>query len=277
MFEAAKEYLNGRVAEEHAGVILGALMCLERHGFMSAWVEISNRIEEISDSPTSVVLDDIETILTIGLNVVLANHSIYMEGSTAIKTIVAEGLLVLADYDDSSQIVSMCDADDDSIQTLCDLLEMVTEKTWADFAEVIIKVSPALIKALGDRHRARDEEMDDGMRIVTDPVRLAAIGKHLATYPVTRAKTAITEDGVYIGCPLDILLNAHRPYLNSLQPAAAIQAGIELVGLCLISDMSFTNFNRLVKDQIEAVYSDVNFITQMDISVDEVLRSIVST
>ena len=178
------------------------------------------------------------------------------------------------DYEDSVTILQFCDLDDDSIQTLADLLEIVTDRTWADYSDVLKSVSPALIRKLAELHRTRGETEDLERSFTGEPMRRDALIKHFNTYLTSLTKQAVSEDLTMIGTPFNFIANRYREQLADLQPRAAKQAAIELVGLSLASDTSLTDFVRSTKDRVDEIYSDINFITEVDSEIDNVVKEV---
>lgn len=277
MFEKLEVFLDNVSSPGFKGDVLAALLIMQRYGFMNAWSEISQLLDTSNDIPADKLVIDIDTIIQTGLNVILENHQINMDSPIGIKIDVLEGLKTLQDYEDSTTVLQHCDADSDPVQTLCDLLAIVTDKTWADFSDAITYVSKALIVRLGDLHREQDENKEhEAPTPGIEPTRKEAIKKHFYKYLTSLPKKAVMEDMTMIGTPIDMLIERYRDTLNEYEPLAAKQTAIDLVGLSLISDVSMTDFVRQTKDLIEGIYSDVNFITKVDSEMDAVFKEVMA-
>jgi hypothetical protein len=274
MYEKLENFLDRNTSPMKRGIVLAGLDILDKYGLVAAWSEISQMLDTSNDIDAPQLLLDVEVIINTGLNNVLSQHQIEVEGFLAIKIDILEGLKILMDYEDSTTILQFCDLDDDSVQTLSDLLEIVTDRTWADYSDVLKSVSPSLIRKLAELHRTKGE--DDGVEraFTVEPARRDALIKHFNTYVMSLTKQAISEDLTMIGTPFNMIANRYREQLADLQPMAAKQAAIEMVGLSLASDTSLTDFVRSTKDRVDEIYSDINFITQVDSEIDNVVKEV---
>ena len=106
---------------------------------------------------------------------------------------------------------------------------------------------------------------------------MARLRTFMTAHPNALVASAITEDMRAVGVPLQILLTDYRLRLAVLEPKAPDAAAMELMGLCLLSDIPSNDIARGVRDAIELIYTDINFITQVDVAVEryitEVLRN----
>lgn len=274
MYEKLEYFLDRNTSEMKRGLVLAGLDILNKYGLVAAWSEISQMLDTSNDIDAPQLLLDIEVIINTGLNNVLAQHQIQAEGFLGIKIDILEGLKTLMDYEDSATILQFCDMDDDSVQTLSDLLEIVTVRTWADYSDVLKSVSPSLIRKLGELHRAKGESEDLEQSFKVEPARREALVKHFNSYLMSLTKQAVSEDMTMIGTPFNYIANRYKEQLADLQPMAAKQAAIEMVGLSLVSDTSLTDFVRTTKDRVDEIYSDINFITQVDSEIDNVVKEV---
>lgn len=274
MFEQLENFLGRYAGPEKTGMCMAAMHRLETYGLVSARSEISQLLNTANSVDTMQLLLDIEVIINSGLNSILEQHQIQAKGNIPIKTDILEGLKVLMDYEDSATILQFCDLSSDPIETLSDMLSMVTDRSWADYTDALESVSHALIKRLGDLHRERGEAMQTYEVTEIEPERKLALQKHMHGYVVSLTKAALLENLTMIGTPFDILINNYKEALAEFEPRAARQAAIELVGFSLLSDTPLNDFVRTTKDKIDDVYSDINFITQVDIEIDNVIREV---
>lgn len=274
MYERLEQFLGKNTSDIKRGVVMAGIYILEEYGLVSAWSEIAQMLETSNNVDTAQLVLDVEVIVNQGVNNVLAQHQIKAEGNLGIKIDILESLKILMDYEDSATIIQFCDLDDDPTQTLCDLMELVSNRTWGEYADVLKEVSGSLIRKLADIHRAKGEAEDLEQSFRVEPQRKEALVKHINTYLVSLTKRALAEDMTMIGTPFKMIIHRYNDEITSLQPMAAKQAAIELVGLSLISDTSLSDFTRQVKDQIEEIYSDTNFITQVDMEIDNVIKEV---
>lgn len=276
MFDKIKGFLDRTVSVEKAGLLLGALYALDAHGFVRANAEIDSMLNTDNDLDSATMIDNIYTVVTVGVDAVLDAHQITIDGNLDMKVAALEGLLRLQNWEDASSIVALCDGSSDPIQTLSDLLEMVTDKTWSDFADCIIRATPALIEKLSAMYQDKVPVEEQSAFIPIDDMRRNAILKFLKLYPASIAKGAIENDMYKVGTPFGIIVQNHHEQLAMQEPQAPKQAALELVGIALISNIPFNDFVKQTKDQIDAVYADINFITQVDVEMDSVLQGVLS-
>ena len=275
MYDALSDFLERTAGPDRVGPVIAAMHILERYGLVNTFSEISLYLNTANGVDIQQVLLNIDSMTHAGLNAVLDAHQIKVDGNLSMKVDVLEGLKVLMDYEDSSTIMQFCELDDDPIQTLSDMLAMVTTRTWADYADALQSVSRALINRLADLHRDRDEEMAmETPTLTVDPVRKEASLRHFNGYLTSLAKHAVVEDMSQLGTSFELLVERYKETLAEYEPRAAKQAAIDIVGLALIGDISMTDFIRQTKDKIEHIYTDINFITQVDMEMDAVFKGV---
>ena len=280
MFDKLENLLQQWLSVERRELILNAFQTLHDIGHEPAWGEISQYLEYATDDPLSVIIDTIETVLQVGLDCVLSAHAITVDGPIAVKTTIIRALLALQNYDDPVMIVSITEDSTDPINTMANLLELVTGESWVNYIDHLCIVSPTLITMIHDKYSASAEslvDMPDDTDAVRDTVQLARLRAFMVAHPNALVTTAVTDDMRAIGVSLQILLTDYKLRLAVLEPKAPDVAAMELMGLCLLSDIPSKDIARGVRDAIELVYTDINFITQVDIAVEryitEVLRN----
>lgn len=275
MFLDLKEFLSKNVDPVRGGMINAAVHELANHGEVSSYSEISRLLNTANMDSIAGILDGIETIVNTGLNLVLRAFTIEVteEATIAIKTDILEGLRVLETYEDSETILAMCEESGDSNETLSKLLELVTTRTWADYSDVILNLSHTLIEQLSDKHSVNIENNSDVI-VTFEDKRKDAVMRFITKYPVSMAKTAILQDQVQFGTPFNILKQDCVEQLQSFEPFAPAQLAVEMVGLGLISDLSFNNISRETKDKLEEMFTDPDFVSKVVISMDRVFDEV---
>lgn len=275
MFDKLENYLNQWLSEERRGVILDALDAMELYNFPNAWSEISALLEYATDEPLDMILDAIETIIQSGLNTLFGMHALVIQGGIDVKTRVLVGLKTLQNYDDPQTILAMTSDLSDPIQSFCDLLGLVTDRSWADYVDYVTDVSPTLLQRIGALYSAQEEmDVEDDGFPAPEPRKSVLVKEFLTKYPGALASTAIKDECRPIGVPLAILLNDSKLPLVLLEPNAPDQAALEIAGLVLISDTPMNDYVKIAKDQLEVVFSDINFITKADVALGNYLTEI---
>ncbi len=275
MFDKLESLLQQWVGVERRELIMNAFAALHAIGHEPAWGEVSQFLEYATDQPLSVIIDTIESILQVGLDCVLSAHAITVDGTIYIKTKVIEALLMLQDYDDPLMIVGLTADSEDSIHTMSNLLELMTGISWVEFIDHLCIVSPTLITMIHDRYTGSAVEALEAVEVAPpDSEQVAALRGWIAKHPNSIVATALSEDMRAIGVPLGVLISDYRLQLAVLEPKAPDSAAMELLGLCLLSDVPIRDLQRGAKDSIELVYTDINFITQVDVALDKYLTEV---
>lgn len=277
MYEKLDNFLHKSAGIFKRDLIMGAMYTLERYGHVGAWSEICQMLDTANDVDVQQVVMDIEIITNTGLNVVLNAHQIVVDNfNISVKIDILDGLKDLQDYENHATILQFTDLDDDPIHTLSDLLEVVTMHDWAHFANELTSVSSSLIRRLGDIHREMEESVQIENALPVEEVRRQALLKFIQTYPTSIAKEALINDLTMVGTPFKMIIHRYRSRIDVFEPSAAQQAAIELVGFALMSDITLMDFAKQCKDLIDECYADVNFITQVDVEMDNVLNGVMS-
>lgn len=276
MFDKLENLLQQWLSVERRELILNAFAALHAIGHEAAWAEVSQYLEYATDDCLSVIIDTIESVLQVGLDCVLSAHAMTVDGPIAIKTTIVNALLSLQNYDDPVMIVSITEDSEDSIQTMANLLELVTGESWVNYIEHLCVVSPTLITLIRSRYTASAESLldtpDDGVE--RDTLQLKRLRDFMTAHPNALVTIAVTDDMRNAGIPLQILITDYRVRLALLEPKAPDAAAMELMGLCLLSDIPSKDIGRGVRDAIELVYTDINFITQVDVAVERYLTEV---
>ena len=276
MFDKLENLLQQWLSVERRELILNAFAAIHAIGHEAAWAEVSQYLEYATDDCLSVIIDTIESVLQVGLDCVLSAHAMTVDGPIAIKTTIVNALLSLQNYDDPVMIVSITEDSEDSIQTMANLLELVTGESWVNYIDHLCVVSPTLITLIRSRYTASAESLldtpDDGVE--RDTLQLKRLRDFMAAHPNALVTIAVTDDMRSTGIPLQILITDYRVRLALLEPKAPDAAAMELMGLCLLSDIPSKDIGRGVRDAIELVYTDINFITQVDVAVERYLTEV---
>lgn len=272
MFEKLENYLNEWVSEERKDSILDALTVMNTYSFPNAWSEISTMLEHATDESLDMIIDAVETIINTGLDRLLRMHTIMAIGTIPVKTRILEGIKALENYEDSQTVLAMTGDTSDPVQTLSDLLALVTPLGWTDFADVIQDVSPTLLVKLEELYISM-EDQEQGFPTPSE-VKQKRVNAFIEKYPTSIAAKAIVEDFRPIGVPANILINDYRLDLTLFEPKAPDQAAIEIAGIGLISDITETEYLKQTRDLLEQVFVDINFITKVDVSLSTVMTEV---
>lgn len=277
MYDKLENLLQQWVSSHRQESIMGAVMVLDRYNAMSAWSEIASMLEWATDEPVSMLLDGIEQCLHIGLDNVLSAHTIVMDATIPCKTLALEGLALLQNYDAPDAIIALTENSTNPTQTLADLLAMATARPWSEYMDHIVSVSPTLIETLGKLYDKEGGDEGEAPFDSADIAKAHRVSAYIDSRPQALARHALTVQNRPLGTPIDILLDDYKIPLGLLEPRAPKQAAEEIVGLALLGDVPFKDFMKSTKRLTDTLYSDMGFITQVDVAMDgfinEVLRN----
>ena len=275
MYDKLDNLLQKWVDDTRREMYLNALDVMQRIGFTSAWDEISLMIESENDLPLAMMLDDIYTILTVGLETVLSNHAITIDGDVVMKTKIVEALVLLQDWDDGLMIVTVIDDTDDPIFAFSNLLELVTEKDAVFYHPHLVSVSPGLLRQIRNYY---DVPLDTEESVVfsnDDTQRLSWVTHYVDQHPNSLLKVEVVDDLRPLGTPVDILIQNHKLALSIYEPKGTDVAAMEIVGLALLSDIPLKDFQRQTKQLAEVLYTDLEFIAKLDIAMDKYIEEVI--
>lgn len=277
MYDKLENLLQKWVSSHRQEAIMGAITVLDRYNAMSAWNEISSILEYATDEPIAMLLDGIEQCLHVGLDNVLAAHTVVMNATIPCKTLTLEGLFLLQNYDDKEAILTLTENSLDAGETLADLLELATAKPWSEYLDHIVSVSPTLIETIGKLYDPAGDDEGEAPFDSADVEKAKRLSAFINAHPQSLVKHALTVANRPLGTPIDILLDDYKLQLGIFEPRAAKQAAEEIVGLALLGDVPFKDFMKSTKRLTDTLYSDMGFITQVDVAMDgyinEVLRN----
>lgn len=277
MFTKLENYLDKWVSIERKVAMIDALTVLSNMGFMAAWAEISAYLESATDDSLSTVIDTIEGITTVGLDYVLSTHTIIMDGTYVLKTAVVKGLLTIPSYEDTDTVIQLTMECMDPQEALCDLLELTTDYKAQDYCDFIMDVSPSLIQKINQNAVQNSESADVDPEDDLDPVRKKLLISFLTIYKNSIAQTELL-DNLFPPGVMDIgfVVDAHKRALLVLEPEGHEQAGVEMIGLALISNAPPDTILKSAKEHLDLVFTDIQFISKVDMSLTNVYNKVFS-
>lgn len=271
MYDKLILLLRQLVSEPCSEALIQSLLVLDAYQYTGPWSDIASYIDSGPRDSTAMLIDTIESIITLGLKNVLGQLTIQVDGNHVMMTTVLEGLKLLEGYDDSESILVTIDQNLSTIETLSELLELVTPCKADDFMLSIIDCSPSLVSSIRAVYDGTTVTEDDNpLRIPED--KLPLVRRFIIGKPNSIAAIAIKQDLIPYGASIETLINTYAESLLSLQPAAPEQAAIELIGLVLISDTELKDIRTVVKRFFDVAFSELEFITRMNIAVDNNLN-----
>lgn len=273
MYEKLEHRLNLWVSPERKQMIMAGLHILDKYNCPDAWTEMSQYLDYATDDPLATIIDSIETMITVGLNKVILAHGIVYTGSLSDKTLLLEGLLILCDNEDGERIVELATDPIDPNHALAELLSHATTKTWAMFIEHIQTVSGDFFKSLVSLYTPKDGGDDTEQGELTDS-RKNMIKTFFDNCPSVMAKAVIVEELIPVGTPLELLINNRKLALGLLEPLAPEQAGHEILGLTMISDIEDKDIVKVAKENLDLIFVDLSFIAKADSAIDNAFAKV---
>lgn len=274
-FDKLENLLQQWVDNVRKECILNGFGILRTYGFTACWSEVSQWLEANPDKPIAETLDVIEHRLADALAQVLMEHSIVAGGSIALRTAMLEGLYLLQDVNDYETVISIIESCNEPVQTLSELLEFATLKPWADYISHITVVSPRLIRKIESLYRPRVDQDGDSLTLFEsdDKDKALRVAKFVGKYPQSFASIALANSRP-LGTPFNILIQDHKVALGQYEPMAPDQAALELMGLGLLGDIPFKDFSQKLKQHVDVVYVNLDFITKVDVRLDQLIAEV---
>lgn len=246
------------------------LRAYDRH---DAWMEISKYLDHGIDAPVSDSLHYIESCLTIELDIVFNQLGIICGGPIDFRCTVLEGLHILEDINEPDAVTAIAQDFNDPVMALCELLELATTVSWSEFFSHITHVPPRQIERINSLYAGLVEDEIYGQLPVfesNDKEKAIRLTKFMDVHNHTFVVTSVMN-GRPLGTPMYILLNDHKVGLGNLEPGDPAQAALEVMGLCLLGDISKDKFQTVVKEVPESIYTSIDFITRLNVELDRLI------
>lgn len=268
MYSNLLNFLEDCVGVERIALYMDGLETLEKHGDITPWTQINTNLQHMTDKSTSELLDMIEQILHSGIDKALRAYTVMADiDQLAGKVDLLRQILSIEDFELKTQIYDIVYEYTDACEAFCDLLSLVSGYPPENYFTKILTVSDSLLTRICEEVTAY---LDDGTQPVNaSEARQTAISQFAKDNPMSLMATAIREDRVMIGTPIDYLLQTYNAKLTYLEPAAPDAASKELVGLYLLSDVPTDLFATAIKDQLDQIFSTLDFMSAVGVSVDK--------
>lgn len=277
MFTKLENYLDKWVSIERKTAIIDALKILDSYGYLSAWAEISSYLESATDESLMMIIDTIEGIINIAIDQVLSAHTIIMDGGYVLKTALLRGLLVVPVYSDCEHIQAITMESSNPIETLCDILELTTEYKYQDYIDFIVSVSTSLIDKMNSLATGNvdNQEIDDDEDL--DPKRKQLLINFLNLYKNSIAQVELLDNLLPPGImEIEFLIENHKRQLIELEPMGFENAAMEILGLVLISNSDINIVLKTCKENLDIIFTDINFIGKVDMALTNVYNKVYS-
>lgn len=263
--------LQAKVSPERGEILLKAAQLIEDMGLHNHWLEIENILSlEESIDPFQMV-NDIEYVLYEGVRVTLNNFSIFTSSNDlALLISVIEGITLVEEYEDFDTVLAICDSDQSDEEILADLLALVTEYAAEDYLLILDTVSNRLISRIATLFA---EEEDDE----------APYDEEYSVPHIVRRLKGHIGDGEYLvteeirqGMPLGLepALVFGRIESGLLETLSVKQASGELLAAALATNVPDEEVVKTATDQAEELFDDVNFLSDVNLTLAEMARKV---
>lgn len=284
MHEKFKSFLDKWVDPVKADLYLSALECLESYGYVQTASELMLLLDTATETPVSDILDVAHILINDGLDFVLREHSLVIDGDVRERTLLLNALQSLVTDERHEAILDIIDNKEDNVEKLADLFEFVdieAANSWADVISSFVHIPDGLIvrlKAIHEEGLANQQPSEDSTVIVTDEKRerFQLIRNFFGSNPTTLACTALRDDNVPVGTPLPTLINSYRDQLLSYEELMPLVIATHLVGLVLLSDTPLANVKLVSLDMIDDIYSDIDLVTRIAKAMETLLTEVIS-
>lgn len=270
MIDILNDYLNGAASAEIKELIEDAHNTFDRIGlpnYEDGFVEIL-MLEDTVD-----IQDTLFNIINLTKTLqkqILKEHEIELvdEASITIYTLFINGLLDIQEYADKATMYKAISIDGNSKELLAEALSLVTHKNADELLSEIESVGDSLIGLIKDNLEEPDDINNSNDYLLKQDYitnfRVFCIYINRDDLDIIR----LISDGLDVGFPFTVYANMISDTLESknIDIVAA-----ELVGIAIISSDGHENPISIIKSHIEQYISDIDRITRILISVNELL------
>lgn len=276
MFDKLENCLNNWVPPERVELIMSCFQILEKHGSYRAWTEVSKYLDEdTKDDTVSETIDVIEGCLDIDVNNVLAEHTVVMNSGLALKQSVLEGIWVMQTIDDSDTILQIINAADNEMDAFINLLSFCLNKPWEYFSEGILSVSPSLIDKLEQLVTERSLSLESADNSEPNP-KLDKLLVFMNKYSDSLVFNAVVNEGRRSDMDISLVMELYKLPLALLQNKDPSLAAREIVGLVLLSTTPIEKLLTVAKEQLDVIFNDVTFITEVSSFIDNFVQEVLN-
>jgi hypothetical protein len=221
--------------------------------------------------------DDIATVdkLLVNLRLIL-NSLLTMQGIELIEealpsevNAIAEGLFMLASYEDTLAVHDILESDESTAEKICTLLTLVTPYQVEELMRLVDSVQESFIDDFKARLMKKKEEMIQSAGMVALQIKTyAAFKRHLLNAPI-QADQYFQQIGS-IGLPFEDYLTLYKNDNDkALSDMTASAIAIDLVSLTCLSSDGCNNALITIRKYLSTLFSDIATATKVDIAVSK--------
>lgn len=283
MIDELNYVLEQTVTPERKSVLLSAVNILHEYNFHGMDFEIVQMIQTEDVIGTDNLVNGIETVISRGLDVVLRNHGLVTTNpDTRLRSAALNGLMDLQFYDDHDAVLAEIDNTTDPTMSLCNLLAMVTDRDWGDFATLFVDVPSTLLDKLEELHTSMMNGEESEIEELTDDVitegKKAEIKERLRRYLKHEPKDLIIPTliagGHRLGTDAKVYMDAASEKLRSYEKRDAERIAKEFMAIALASPLQTRDFRNAIGEWLEETYDSIDVITAVDVALDNEMAKV---
>lgn len=199
-------YLDLHVSPEATELMVDCARVMVESGLVSHLDDIEDMIAQEDNIGRDVTVLRIRQYLTSTLEACVNQFGIDLQEDVEINlrhlTGLQRGINMLTNYEDVEALEALCLSEADPEERLADMLELLTEYTWADYSLLIDRVNPSLFKRLLEQIAKPDELTE----IDTKDQAILFRTKSLLVNVQQPWLIDEIEDGCELGLPIDAMI-----------------------------------------------------------------------
>ncbi len=275
MLELLISYLYTHTSPQYMAEAIGLIKAFYTLGVRSFETDIIYLLKDAENTDSNDILARLQVILIHKASEVLMAQGI----SVSVNNInmlrhILEGLDNIQTYEDTDAMCMICESGFDSIETLSELLALVTPVLATTFHEVLTYVDPKVIEIL-HANAERDSDL-----VVASHASIQDSLKNRIKDWINRFPNSLLEQfllkAIQVGLSVETYVNMIRQNIVSSienvfndDPVAVAQNCISLV---LFSNTTNEKIKNSVQELLDSFYSDINFIQKADLAVSKLLN-----
>ena len=268
MLDDHEQFLRAAAPQDQADRLIEAGEMLNELGVNAHETEMSFFYAAQAEREASEAVQIYENLIYTALLNALHELGVFVqEAPLTIMVAILQGAEQILNYGDPMEVVDLIDGTEDTEEKFADILELVTDFKWDDYLGAITFVHPGILINLRASMVEQAEQLEQ-----EEEVNLDLIRKRLKSFLAGRTDLMITSaiaDGISMSRPMDVYTDHAQEYLHTLSPK---QAAEELVAIALASNVETDCVGEAIRDQIDVIYTDVHYITKVDVALTEILN-----
>ena len=238
-------YLDSVTTPGRKARIVKAVNVLDTIGVQSIHLMIAQYIE--TDIGDNEILEQIEHFLEGAISATLGQFGIQISDQCPfdVATAILNGMVLIEDWDNPSEIQVLCEQDTSAEAVLSDILERVEVFTHDDFYANLTRVNPALIDTIDDActtylpgalppadvMRRADARIHRYLEVIKPPILSKAIG-----------------DLILFGASFKATIDQYETEISALEMERAVE---EIFGFALISEVEDADIEKTVREEMQ--------------------------